>query len=93
MATEQNKPRTTGLKIISVALAVLLWFYVMSQGQLSARQNVMDVELQYALLRRTGCGRACHRFRSIMGCFREPDQIKPSWIRPAWEGTHNLPVR
>jgi YbbR domain-containing protein len=94
MATEQNKPRTTGLKIISVALAVLLWFYVMSQGQLSARQNVMDVELQYAHLSEglTVEGPATVSVR-LWGVFREPDQIEAFVdMTDLGEGTYNLPV-
>lgn len=39
--------KTIGLKIISVILAVLLWFYVVNHGELTASQDVVKVALQY----------------------------------------------
>lgn len=48
MSSEPRKRNTTmGLKVISVILSVLLWFYVVNQGELTARQNSIEVELQY----------------------------------------------
>lgn len=43
----EPKRKTTGLKVISILIAVLLWFYVMNQGQLAARQNILAVDLNY----------------------------------------------
>jgi len=42
-----KKPKTWGLKIISVFLAVMLWFYVVNQNQSTVRQNSVEVQLQY----------------------------------------------
>lgn len=48
MSSEPRKRKTTmGLKIISVILSVLLWFYVVNQGELTARNNAIEVELVY----------------------------------------------
>lgn len=47
MSSDQKKKSTIGLKIISIILAVLLWFYVVNQGQLTARSNSVEVDLQY----------------------------------------------
>ena len=47
MATPPVKPRNIGLKIISVVLAILLWLYVMNQGQISTRQSVLEADLNY----------------------------------------------
>lgn len=48
MSSEPRKQnKTIGLKIISVILSVLLWFYVVNQGELTARQNSIEVELEY----------------------------------------------
>lgn len=93
MATKQ-KQGTTGLKIISVVLAILLWFYVMNQGQLSARQNVMDVELHYAYLAEglTVEGPTTVSVR-LWGVFQEPDSIEAFVdMTGLGEGTHNVPV-
>jgi YbbR domain-containing protein len=94
MAAKQEKQRTTGLKIISIVLAILLWFYVMNQGQLSARQNVMDVELHYAYLAEglTVEGPATVSVR-LWGVFQEPDNIEAYVdMTGLKEGTHNVPV-
>lgn len=41
------KNRNTGLKILSVVFAVLLWFYVIGEGQNPARHNEKEVNLKY----------------------------------------------
>jgi YbbR domain-containing protein len=94
MATNPMKPKTTGLKIISVVLAILLWLYVMNQGQLSARQNVMDVDLHYAFLAEglTVEGPSTVAVR-LWGVFQEPDRIEAYVdMTDLDEGTHNVPV-
>lgn len=94
MATPPAKPRTTGLKIISVVLAILLWLYVMNQGQLSARQSVLDVDLSYIHLAEgltvDGPDQVSVR---LWGVFQEPDNVKAYVdMSGLGEGTHNLPV-
>lgn len=42
--------RNTGLKIVSVIMAVLLWFYVINQGDLTPRQNIVTTNLRYVNL-------------------------------------------
>lgn len=94
MVTDPMKPKTTGLKIISVVLAILLWFYVMNQGQLSARQNVMDVDLHYRFVAEglTVDGPSTVAVR-LWGVFQEPSRIEAYVdMTDIGEGTHNLPV-
>ena len=43
----QLKQKKTGLKIISVIMAVLLWAYVVNQGSAASGQNVVQVALDY----------------------------------------------
>ncbi len=38
---------TLGLKVISVVLAVLLWFYIGNQGQSNARQDTVPAKIHY----------------------------------------------
>lgn len=44
---QQEQKKRRGLKVVSVILSVLLWFYVVNQGELTAGQNSVEVELQY----------------------------------------------
>ncbi|MGI6468141.1 MAG: hypothetical protein ACOX0Q_03830 [Syntrophomonadaceae bacterium] len=39
----QLKQKKTGLKIISVIMAVLLWAYVVNQGSAASGQNLVQV--------------------------------------------------
>ena len=48
---EKNQGRSTlGLKVISVVLAVLLWFYIGNQGQSNARQDTIQAKVHYTNL-------------------------------------------
>lgn len=92
--TETNR-KTTGLKVISVILAVLLWFYVMNQGQLAARQNVLEVELTYSNLAEglTVDGPNTVSVR-LWGVFQEPGDIRASVdLGGLGEGAYRLPVK
>lgn len=44
---EKIQVSKTGLKIISVVMALLLWFYVANQGELSTGTNLAEVKLDY----------------------------------------------
>jgi YbbR domain-containing protein len=45
----EKKPGSTiGLKIISIIMAILLWFFVINQGELGVRQNSIQAELKYS---------------------------------------------
>lgn len=86
MATPPVKPRNTGLKIISVVLAILLWLYVMNQGQLSTRQSVLEVDLDYIHLAEGLTVEGLTRFRCACGgYFRNQVMLRPMWICPVWE--------
>jgi YbbR domain-containing protein len=43
----QLKQKKTGLKIISIIMAVLLWAYVVNQGSAASGQNLVQVSLDY----------------------------------------------
>ena len=47
MEARNPKKSRTGLKVISVVLAVLLWIYIGNQGGTSTRQDTVEVNLQY----------------------------------------------
>jgi hypothetical protein len=47
-APNQNHKKT-GLKIISVILSLLLWFYVVNEGSYGAGQNILSVDLIYEM--------------------------------------------
>ena len=94
MATPPVKPRNTGLKIISVVLAILLWLYVMNQGQLSTRQSVLEVDLDYIHLAEgltvEGPDKVSLR---LWGVFQEPGNVKAYVdMSGLGQGTHNVPV-
>lgn len=47
MAEKNSKRNKLGLKIASVLMSLLLWFYVINQGNVAASGNVIEVDLQY----------------------------------------------
>jgi YbbR domain-containing protein len=47
MNLNDPKKRTIGLKIASILMAVLLWFYVVNQGSLTATQSLAEVKLRF----------------------------------------------
>lgn len=86
--------KTAGLKILSVILAVLLWLYIMNQGQLTARQNILDVELNYINLADglivDGPGAVSVR---LWGVFQEPGNVQAHIdMSGLGEGVYRLPV-
>ncbi|MDD3853802.1 MAG: hypothetical protein PHD40_09165, partial [Syntrophomonadaceae bacterium] len=47
MSERNNAISNNGLKLLSVLLSILLWFFVIGQGELSLKQNQVEVELNY----------------------------------------------
>lgn len=47
MSLENQKKNRNGLKVVSVMLAILLWFYIVNQDESSAGSNTVQAELKY----------------------------------------------
>ena len=47
MAEMTQKRKKIWLRLASVTMAILLWFYVINQGNISSGQNLVEVELRY----------------------------------------------
>lgn len=47
MTADKNQRRKVGLRIVSVIMSVLLWFYVTNQGSVASSGNMIEVDLQY----------------------------------------------
>lgn len=89
-----QKKRTTSLKIVSVFLAVLLWFYVMNQGQLSGATNIISTRLEY---RNVAEGLTIEGPENISvklwGAFQPAEEVKAYVdLNGLGEGTYQLPV-
>lgn len=85
----------TGLKLLSVLLSILLWFFVIGQGELSLKQNQLEVELNYKNLANNLSieGPRTVTVR-VWGLFRESQQITASVdLSNRGEGNYNLPVK
>ncbi|QGU00881.1 hypothetical protein SYNTR_2287 [Candidatus Syntrophocurvum alkaliphilum] len=94
--TEKNKKRnTTGLKVISIMMAILLWFYVINQGQLATPDNIRDVGLEYRNLEEnlTVIGPERVNVR-LWGAFQEAAQIEAFVdLSGLTAGTYTVPVQ
>ena len=44
---QPKEKKTIGLKVISVVMALLLWYYVVDQGNSPVRQDIIEAELQF----------------------------------------------
>lgn len=47
MMSKENRDKNTGLKVLSVVFAVLLWLYVIGEGQDPTRHTEKEVNLKY----------------------------------------------
>jgi len=47
MNKQPSRNKSTGLKLFSLFMAILLWFYVANQGGLTSGKNLVQAELQY----------------------------------------------
>lgn len=47
MIEKDQRRKKIWLRVASVIMALLLWFYVVNQGDVSAGRNLLDVELKY----------------------------------------------
>ncbi|NLB89318.1 MAG: hypothetical protein GX790_08880, partial [Syntrophomonadaceae bacterium] len=86
--------RTTGLKIISVIMAVLLWFYVINQGDLTPRQNIVTTNLRYINLEE-GLSIVIPETVEVKlwGLYQEPEEIIAYVdVNNLDIGTYQLPV-
>ncbi|MBC7076400.1 MAG: hypothetical protein H5T98_10125 [Syntrophomonadaceae bacterium] len=87
-------PRTIGLKLVSIAMAVLLWLYVVNQGKLTARGNVAETELEYRHLAEGLSVEGPDTVSvKLWGVFQETGDII-AWVDLSGltEGTYQLPV-
>lgn len=93
---EKNPGSTIGLKLISVLMAVLLWFYVINQGELGlgVRQNSVEAELKYNALPAglTVIGPETVRVK-LWGAFKETGKVQ-AYVNLSGlsQGEYNLPV-
>lgn len=95
MAKPQVKKSTIGLKIISVIMAILLWFYVVDQGDSTVRQNTIDVELQYYNLSEGYTVKGPDTVQvKLWGSYRQPEEIN-AYVDLAnlGKGEHEVPVK
>jgi len=86
--------RTIGLKLVSIAMAVLLWLYVVNQGKLTARGNVAETELEYRHLAEGLSVEGPDTVSvKLWGVFQETGDIV-AWVDLSGltEGTYQLPV-
>lgn len=47
MVDKNQRRRKIGLRIVSVIMSLLLWFYVTNQGNVASSGNMIEVDLQY----------------------------------------------
>lgn len=92
---QKTPNQTAGLKIIAVLLAILLWLYVVNQGELSAGSNYTEVALQYYNLPGdlTVSGPQTVSVR-LWGNFKQTGEIT-AYVELASlsQGEYNLPVK
>lgn len=96
METRNPKKSRTGLKVISVVLAVLLWIYIGNQQGTSARQDTVEATLQYLHL---GEGLSIEKapktvYVKLWGAYSERGTVNAyidlTGLKP---GTYRLPVK
>jgi YbbR domain-containing protein len=95
MVAKHQDRQKTGLKIASVIMSLLLWFYVINQGDLTAGAKTMNVTLQYhnvpAELNVTGPEQVTVR---LWGAFHEAANIGAYVdLNGLEEGVHSVPVQ
>lgn len=90
----KKKGKTLGLKIISVILAILLWFYVVNQGALTTGSNLMETELAYRHIPEgLSVSGPTTVYVKLWGVFQEPSKLNASVdLMDLEEGTYELPV-
>lgn len=87
--------KTIGLKVISVIFAVLLWLYVANQGQLTASQDSLKVQLQYRNLSEVLSVKGPEQvYVKLWGTARENRNIT-AYVDMAGlgPGSHRIPVK
>ena len=96
MEAGNPKKSRTGLKVISVVLAVLLWIYIGNQGGAGTRQDTVEVDLQYLHL---GEGLSIEKapktiYVKLWGAYSERGAVN-AYVDLAGlkAGAHRLPVK
>lgn len=87
--------RQTGLKVLSAVFALLLWIYVVSEGQNPTRHNVKEVNLKYYNLEKglTAQGPDTVKVK-VWGTEKESEEIEVYVdLNNLKEGTYKLPVK
>lgn len=95
MMAREGRNRNTGLKVLSAVFALLLWIYVVSEGQNPTRHNVREVNLNYYNLGEglTAQGPDTVRVK-IWGAEDEIEEIEVYIdLNNLKEGTYKLPVK
>lgn len=98
MNQDQNRNsnrKKNGLKIISVILALLLWFYVVNEGSYGTGQNTVKVDLIYENIPEGMQAGGPEQVEvRLWGVFQETREIKPYIDLEGKEaGVYDLPVK
>jgi YbbR domain-containing protein len=94
-ASQNGNRRKTGFKIISIVLALLLWFYVVNEGSYGAGQNVVTVDLLYENIPEGIQVVGPQQVQvKLWGVFQETEDIKPYVdLEGKTPGSYTLPVK
>ncbi|HHW62251.1 MAG TPA: hypothetical protein GX404_10135 [Syntrophomonadaceae bacterium] len=95
MVEKEQKENKTGLKILSVILAILLWIYVVNLGGQGATKNVVETSLEYRNLGEdltvTGPEKVSVK---LWGAYTDSSNIVAYVDLAGYEkGTHTVPVQ
>ncbi len=93
--SRDNSRKKNGLKIISVILAVLLWFYVVNEGSYKVGQNNVAVDLTYDNIQEGIQVQGPEQVTvKLWGVFQETGEIQASVDLEGKEpGVYTLPVK
>ena len=93
MKSDQKPTKTGNLKLISVIAAILLWFFVTNQGQLTAR-NAVETDVNYTKLADNLMVSGPDTVTvKLWGTFRETDSVEAFVdLGGLGPGSYDLPV-
>lgn len=95
MVKKRQDRKTTGLKIAAVVMSLLLWFYVINQGDVTAGAKTIEVDLQYHNLPSGLNVRGPEQVAvKLWGSFHgSADIVAYVDLTGIGEGVHNVPVK
>lgn len=93
--SQNGNRRKTGFKIISIVLALLLWFYVVNEGSYGTGQNIVNVDLIYENIPEGMQVEGPQQVKvKLWGVFQETEDIKPYVdLEGKKPGSYTLPVK